>query len=77
MLMFATKARKLFQKNLPHRSVLQANWSEDDCSKFLIYCGMKSIYFHLTLSADIAANLGNSFHKFNCVCSVYINALFT
>lgn len=77
MLMFATKSKKAFLKTLPHHSVLKANWSEDDCSKFLIYCGMKSIYFHLKLSADIAASLGNSFHKFNFVCSIYINALFT
>lgn len=49
MLMFATKARKLFSKSLSHRSVLKANWSEDDCSSFLIYWGMKSIYFHLKL----------------------------
>lgn len=53
------ESKKAFFLILPHYSVLKANWSKYDCSRFLIYCGLKSIYFHLKLSADIVARLGN------------------
>lgn len=54
------KSKKaFFFKTLPHYFVLKANWSKYDCSRFLIYCGLKSIYFNLKLSADITAWLGN------------------